>query len=83
MASVHARLVSVYSTAPPQGLASPPSVSWRVRRPLWLWPRLEDFHVCCSAALLQLPGRTALGTLTSTDHSPVPTAQMVVAFKRG
>lgn len=33
--------VSVYSTAP-QGLASLPSVRWRVRRPPWLWPSLED-----------------------------------------
>lgn len=42
--------VSVYSTGP-QGRASLPSKSWRVRCPLWPWPRLKDFlvFVICSS----------------------------------
>lgn len=36
--------VSVDSVGP-QGPASLPSLSWRVRRLPWLWPRLKDFQV--------------------------------------
>lgn len=41
--------------------------------------------VCCSAALLQPPGRTTPGSLglPSTDPLRAPAPQMVAAFKKG